>query len=392
MLNKKLGYYTVNELEFESKIRACIHITQNNLPESALKWHFNDFEFSSFDWSVEPHETLDQLYDARARELREKYDYLILSYSAGADSHNILMSFLRQGLHIDELLVNTFDSALKNVEVSETNKASTSAPQSEHHLQTIPRLKEVAIMSPNTKITILDMSDHLFNFHDYYKDESWVLNRKEGLNPLNVTRFNYVYIDQVKKQFDKSKKIGIIAGIEKPRVLIDKDNTVYTYFSDKATNIAPITDNAKDYDNATLELFYWAPESLRMISKQVHTIKNLIETNSLYRSFFKGQTFQTHRLIVEPLLRGVLYPTTWNNDWYQAEKAVSDWFSEFDHWFIFGHKGTKAHDLWYSGIKYVGENAGTFVRKDAQGRAVGIKPILKYYKIGQLNVIPNQIS
>ncbi len=388
-MNKKLGYYTVNGIEFESKIRACIYATQNNLPESSLQWHFNDAEFSSFDWTVEPTESLDELYNLRARQLREKYDYIIISYSAGADSHNILMSFLRQGLHVDELLINTFDSALKNVEISENNKASTTAPQLEHHLQTIPRLKEISTMSPNTKITIVDMSDHLFNFHHHYKDESWVLTRKEGLNPLNVTRFNYVYVDQVKKQFDKTKSIGIIVGVEKPRVTII-DNVFYTHFVDKATNVSSIADNGKEYDNATLELFYWSPESLKMISKQLHTIKKLIETNSVYRGFFIGQTLQTFRLILEPLLRGILYPTTWNNDWWQAEKAVSEWYSEFDHWFIFGQRGTKAHDVWQAGIKYAGDNIGSFIRRDGLGRAVGTKPILKYYKIGPLNIKPDQ--
>ena len=385
-MNKKLGYYTVNGIEFESKIHACLYVTKNNLPESALQWHFNDFEFSSFDWTVEPMETLDELYNARARQLRESYDYIILSYSGGADSHNALMSFLRQGLHVDELLINTFDEALKNVRVDPANKAATTAPQLEHHLQTIPRLKEIAAMSPKTKITILDMSNHLFNFHDYYKDESWVLTRKEGLNPLNVTRFNYIYIDQVRKQFDKTKSIAIVAGVEKPRIAVRSDDVMYTYFNDKSANISSIADNTKEYANATVELFYWAPESLKMICKQVHTVKNLIEFNPTYRSFFKGSTFHTVRLIIEPFLRSVLYPTTWNNDWYQGEKALSDWFSEFDYWFIFGQKGTKAHDLWYSGVKYIGENAGSFVKRDEAGRAIGTKPIFKYYKIGSLNI------
>lgn len=385
-MNKKLGYYTINGIEFESKIHACLHLTKNNLPESALQWHFNDFEFKSFDWSIEPIETLDELYNARARQLRETYDYIILSYSAGADSHNALMSFLRQGLHVDELLVNTFDDALKNVKVDSTNKAAPTAPQLEHHLQTIPRLKEIAVMSPKTKITILDMSDHLFKFHDYYKDESWVLTRKEGLNPLNVTRFNYVYIDQVRRQFDKTKSIAVIAGVEKPRIAVNSEDVMYTYFTDKSANISSIADNTKEYANATVELFYWAPESLKMISKQVHTVKNIIEVNPLYRSFFKGSTFQTVRLIIEPLLRSIIYPTTWDNNWYQGEKALSDWFSEFDHWFIFGQKGTKAHDLWYSGVKYIGDNAGSFVKRDPLGRAIGIKPIFKYYKIGNLNI------
>jgi hypothetical protein len=91
MINKKLGYYNCDGLEFESKIQAFFHSLKTNKP---VEWIFNDFEFNLHDWLNEPLESLDQLYDKRARELREKYDYLILSYSGGSDSHQILMSFI----------------------------------------------------------------------------------------------------------------------------------------------------------------------------------------------------------------------------------------------------------------------------------------------------------
>ena len=103
-MNKNLGYYTVGNREFFSKIQACIHATTTNQDPI---WHFNNDVFNNFDWTIEPSETLDELYNARARQLREEYDYVALSYSGGSDSHNILMSFLRQGLHIDELIINT---------------------------------------------------------------------------------------------------------------------------------------------------------------------------------------------------------------------------------------------------------------------------------------------
>ena len=65
--NKKLGYYICNGLEFHSKIEACMYGTKMNKP---VKWVFNDGIFGAYDWTQEPSETLDQLYDQRARQLK----------------------------------------------------------------------------------------------------------------------------------------------------------------------------------------------------------------------------------------------------------------------------------------------------------------------------------
>ena len=42
MINKKLGYYIVDDLEFDSKIQACIYATQH---DKDVKWIFNDSFF-----------------------------------------------------------------------------------------------------------------------------------------------------------------------------------------------------------------------------------------------------------------------------------------------------------------------------------------------------------
>ena len=70
--NPQLGYYSCNNLFFNSKIEACIYGTAHKQP---VKWHFNDDIFDNYPWHIEPAETLDELYDRRAREIREKYDY-----------------------------------------------------------------------------------------------------------------------------------------------------------------------------------------------------------------------------------------------------------------------------------------------------------------------------
>ena len=381
MINKKLGYYTVNGIEFDSKIKACIFANDTN---QDVKWHFNDQFFNNFPWHVEPYESLDDLYDRRARQLREQYDYIIISYSGGADSHNIVESFLRQNLHIDEIVVNTMEklAGSKTILDPENKKAENAA--AEHYLQTIPRLKEIQLRSPKTKIQILDLSDYLLSSWLSTGDASWIMDKREGLNPLNVTRFNYLHFSEIRKKFDKGKKIALILGIEKPRTVIYEENKFYMYFVDRANNIVTIENHIKDYDNAVVEYFYWSPEGARIVCKQAHTIKRWLEAFPEQQKFWyhKNYNGDVFRLVHERLLRSIIY-TTWNDDWYQADKATKDWYSEFDSWFIEGFVGTKQHDIWKEGISYVEKKAGRFVN-ESNGIKDGLEVFLKYHYIGTI--------
>ena len=60
MINKKLGYYTVGDVEFDSKIKACIYAQTNN---QDVVWHFNNEIFEKYSWHIEPEKSLDELYD-----------------------------------------------------------------------------------------------------------------------------------------------------------------------------------------------------------------------------------------------------------------------------------------------------------------------------------------
>jgi hypothetical protein len=388
MINKKLGYYSIDDKEFDSKILACIYASTNN---KKVVWNFNNSIFEKYRWDIEPIETLDQLYDRRAKEIREKYDYVIISYSGGADSHNIVESFLRQNLFIDELLINTMSEGNGNfMPITKENKTAHNASASEHVLQTIPRLKEIENRSPKTKITIVDLTRFLFDFFLLYKDASWIETKREGLNPLNVTRYNYLYFSEVRKKFDKDKTIAIVLGVEKPRTYIhSKTNDFYIRFNDRASNIASVNDFTKEYPNSTVEYFYWSPDAIDILCKQAHTIKRWIEINPEYRKFWIGSSLnkEIFRLIHERLLRTIIY-STWNNDWYQADKSTRDWYSEFDSWFIHGHSGTKSHNIWLEGIKYVESKAGNFVNRK-NNVADGLINFVYDYKIEKMKYVNN---
>ena len=386
MIDKKLGFYVCNGQEFSSKIRALLYSNEVNKP---VEWMFNDRVFQSYDWTVEPTETLDELYDRRARQLRSQYDYVILSYSGGADSHNILMSFVRQGLHIDEIVVNHFEKASKKfVSLDPTNKDPKNAG-AEHYLQTLPRLKEISPRIPKTKITIADLSDHIFDIMENTGDASWILTKNEGINPAGVTRFNYLHLTDVRKRFDKEKSICLVVGIEKPRVAITKEGNLIMRFIDRAANQILVAEHFKDYNNSTAEFFYWSPDCVKLLIKQGHVIKKYLSANPMMQHHWHASniTFESVRLIHERILRSLLY-TTWDDVWYQADKATSDWYSEFDSWFTEGYKDTAAVGVWKEGVNYVNTKLSNYVNDSGDG----LKHYAKYYNLGPVTGLLPQYS
>ena len=68
--------------------------------------------FSKCDWTTEPEPgvPLSEYYRRRAQQIRDKYDYVVLLYSGGPDSNNILHAFVHNGIKIDEIVnINSYD-------------------------------------------------------------------------------------------------------------------------------------------------------------------------------------------------------------------------------------------------------------------------------------------
>ena len=362
-MNKKLGYYSIGLQEFDSKIKACqlaSKVLEKIQASNIVKWHFNDEQFSNYNWSVEPLESLAALYEKRAKHLREQYDYIIVSYSGGADSHNVVMSFLNQGLFIDEIVVTHMDKAMKNYAVVDRNNHSAKyAYSSEYYLQTLPRLEEIRLLSPRTKIRIFDVSDSVFKAFSKHMDESWVFHVREELNPIDASRYNYLQFSEFKTQLDFDKKIAIVLGVDKPIVKLDEQtNKFYLCFRDRLANITPIGEYAKDYTNTTIEYFYWSPDACDLLCKQAHTIINWLKQNPGFQKYFLNNPVS--RIISERILRPLIY-TTWKSEWFQADKAMFDWHSDFDAWFIESYKNTLEYLLWKKGLFYVSRTCAPFI-------------------------------
>ena len=68
-------------------------------------FYFYDEEFSKINWFIEPKDSLQTLYRKRAEQIRQDYEYVILAYSGGHDSTQVLETFYYNNIHINEILM-----------------------------------------------------------------------------------------------------------------------------------------------------------------------------------------------------------------------------------------------------------------------------------------------
>jgi hypothetical protein len=397
-MNKKLGYYTVGDRIFYSKVEACMFATKlfnkldhklNIKPYQLITWNFNNEAFNNYDWTIEPDSSLDELYDIRSKHLRELYDYIIISFSGGADSWNIIMSFLRQGLFIDEIVVTRMHNAMKNFAIVDPIETSAKyCYEAEFELQTRFRLAEISNLSPKTKITVIDTSNSVFDFFTKNNDESWTLKVREELNPVDASRFDLCKFANVERVLDVNKKIGIIVGMDKAKIRIQKTtNLVELVFTDRTANQIPIGENLTRYTNNTIEYFYWSPDACDLLCKQAHVIKKWLEKNRYYQIFFHESPIllKDNRHATDRILRPILY-TTWNKDWFQSDKNQLDWHAENDYWFITQSQNTIEHSLWRSGLDYVKKHCSPYIQYYLNDLSFpdGLIRLKNFYKIGYL--------
>jgi len=383
MIDKDLGYYRCKDVDFQSKVDAC---TYSQLTKHPVTWVFHNDVYDHYPWHIEPELSLDQLYDIRARELREQYDYIVLSYSGGADSNNILESFIRQGLHIDEILTNHISKATSSLTVLDANVTNAWNFGAEHELQAVPRLQYIKTHLPRTKITVLDVSDSIINTIQKIDDPDWVLGRGDKLSVGQSFRYNYFYFAEVKKKLDQGASVAIVVGTDKPKTFI-RNNELYVSFVDRVVNIANINDYNREYTNTKVELFYWSKSTAPLICKQAHVIKHWLTANPHEQEFWQESNAKASviRLKHERVLRNILY-LNWNPEWYQADKSTNWWHSEFDTWFHTNKQFAKEAEAWQRGLDYIESRAGSYITRDKTGQADGLKLFKHDYRIGLIGV------
>ena len=374
---KSLGYYIVGGEIFYSKIAACIKATQTR---QQIQWVFKDEQFDKFDWTKEPPQPLSFYYKRRAQQIRDMYDYVIISYSGGSDSHNIVQTFLDNNLAIDEIVVNTYEEANKSI-VNDARLAKAENYGAEYKLQIYPRLEEIRLRSPNTKITIVDQSEFLLlDLLRPGRSGEWALDQREVLNPSGISRYNYLHNEAFRKRVDKFSKVCLVLGAEKPITYFDTDDNYYMSFVDTAINMAFLDKHFTGYDNTSVEFFYWGDGCAELIAKQSFAIKKWIELNPQHKPLWlytSGKQFKANIAARHVLMRSILYDN-WNSNWFQVNKGRMDWYDSLDEWF-YSSTYNEQKETWRRGLNFVTLNAVDFLEGS------GLRPFMKTYFMGKMH-------
>lgn len=275
------NYYLINNNRYETKLFALL--ADKSLDFSVhTEWQLPcfDSEFDKLDLLTEPTESLEQCYLSRAQSLRNEYDHIILHYSGGHDSHNILETFMLNGIFIDEILIlETFDRSYrysleqKNFEFLHQNayEAERSAiPLARYFIETY---------SPHTKLTIVDNS---FSIHSKY----WLnLSTKDmvknlllpgtlgmiGKTPLRLKDLNCYNTSW--KTLKENKKVAHVWGRDKVCLRFDKKGYFFMFSDSSLVDfINPRNNLTVDECAQDIEFFYTHPSMAKAILKQAHMV------------------------------------------------------------------------------------------------------------------------
>jgi hypothetical protein len=150
MITTDIGYYSVNGVSYgTNKVSAILDAQKSSSEEPAL--------------------SLDTLYKMRAQQIRDKYDYLVVFLSGGADSNNVIRTFMNNNIHVDEVVAMIPESGLNNWQWNDKDMAAENYMSETKYAQ-YPILHEVVTRSPSTKITVLDFFNNIVNL----ESDSWI--------------------------------------------------------------------------------------------------------------------------------------------------------------------------------------------------------------------------
>jgi hypothetical protein len=313
------GHYSVNNLVYHNKLDALLAGTKTG---QQVFWHWHD-EYNRLNWTQDSLYSLAEVYKKRAQQLRDKYDWLILSFSGGSDSWTVLHTFLSNNIHIDEIFCRWPLKATQNVFTPNAQDTRTENILSEWEFAIKPVLAKIQKDYPKIKITIHDWSDEILRTE--FNDDYW-LTTQDHLNPGFGMKYNAIGRNE-KDIIEAGKQTCIIFGIDKPQIWVE-NNRVSCYFLDSLANT-----HALEEPGRVVELFYWSRDVPEVTHAQARVIYHYLCRNIHVAKLVDRSQPMTpdKKHIWDSVIRGIVYPD-YNLSTFQAKKDTSMIYSRVDAW------------------------------------------------------------
>ena len=371
-LDKK-GYYLVGWKKFYNKTEAVTYATKNSFE---VRWVFNDTVYSNLDWSIPIEVSLKHLYRMRAQQLRDSYDYVILHYSGGQDSNNVLHSFIDNNIKVDHIVIQVPEPQRKH---SVSNDTAWSNYWAEIDYQALPYLRNLGSKLDGVKITIQDMSSTPI---ELLSNDNWTEKLLPGAS------FNLGVIARAMGQY-KTKEILTVSeqgktscqvlGIDKPLIYFDGMD-YYSFFVDQsAYHMQPLDSTMNDlFHHSVTEFFYWTPDLPEIVVKQAQEIKKACMSNNTVKDLFT-KTTKSEVGIFRTVMQSIIYDMH-HAPMFQTGKPKADAGEVLNKWFFEG-QDKKIVDNYTYALEHLGKSidAKFFNNKAMHNGYQSI--ISKFYKL-----------
>jgi hypothetical protein len=328
------GYYTVDGAIIESKMYALLKAAEK---KTVANWCYYDTIYKSaiddFDL-VKMSAPLTDTYQKRAQQLRDQYDYLILNYSGGSDSHNILMTFLKNNIRLDHIYVQWPMSLMdKGLYTPNSTDKSNSNFHSEWDFVLKKDLEWIATHHPEITIEIADWTTTVVE--KFYNDDLFTKS-VSNLPSIARSQKQNTYSKTETELASKGKTVASIYGVDKPNV-IKHEGRWYMYFVDTACMAQP---NPNNPDGT--EYFYFTPnmpdvaihQAYKLIQwynknpKDQHIVTSmneLVKTDPSIRKWTSDDHYKRYHIASE-IVKLVCYPH-WDFNRFQADKPFSQLYN-----------------------------------------------------------------
>lgn len=328
-------YYFSDGSKFKSKIETIKYANQTGLKP---KFYYYDHIYEKIDWTIEPSQSLDYYYKEQAQRIRDNYDYVILAYSGGYDSTNILETFHFNNIKLDKII--TVGALSQDIHFGvDTNH------NGELYHNVFPYVKELGLESITQVLDYTTSFDKLNNFSISHYNENWVDKMGAWFSP-----HNWFWLDiqrHIVPPEYKNKKVALIFGKDKPTLFYSPEGKYQATtilngmklngFHFRDTPCMSYSDMGHIEDITRIN-FYWDPTYPEILIKQLHVMKHVYENLSLvgYDPSTGSQTLGTidSNKIIYNLKKQLIYksPKSKDNilslrDSYLKEKQNSDVYS-----------------------------------------------------------------
>jgi hypothetical protein len=255
-------YYSKDRI-FKNKIEALLYKKNTN---SEVYFNYYDNIYNSIDWKTEPPQSLEYYYKEQAQRIRDSYDYIILFYSGGYDSMNILETFYYNNIKIDKIVMVGAFSQDSSSGVDENHNG-------ELYHNAFPYLKTLGLDNITQICDYTTMFSSVKNFNIQKFGENWIDEIGPWYSPHNW--FWYEIEEHVIPSDIGNKKVGMIFGRDKPSIFYEnnrpgfmfRDTPILSYGGNRMTSAA-------DRIN-----FYWDPSYTNILLKQLHVMLSSGLTN-----------------------------------------------------------------------------------------------------------------